>query len=146
MRHDTWVVFDIDGTVADFGHRHAHIEQAVPDWEAFFAASSLDEPLHDGVALARTYAADHLLLWLTGRPERYRDITATWLGNQGLPTAPLHMRTDDDLRPAHEFKSERVRRLSAEYDIALIVDDDACVVAALREAGWPVRYVAWMTT
>lgn len=143
--HRGWVIFDIDGTVADYRRRQFHIEQHVPDWESFFAASPTDPPLPDGVALAQAYAASGHLLWLTGRPERYRGVTTTWLDAQDLPTAPLYMRPDHDVRPAYEFKAERVEQLATEYDITLVVDDDDLVVATLREGGWPVRHVAWMS-
>jgi hypothetical protein len=140
----SWVIFDIDGTVADCRHRQSHVTKVVPDWESFFAASDIDGPLTEGVALAFEHAADGHLLWLTGRPERYRDVTVAWLQDQGLPTTHLHMRPDDDMRPEAVFKAERIQQLAADRDILLIVDDDDLVVAALRQAGWPVQHAQWM--
>lgn len=138
------VVFDIDGTVADCRHRQHYVMTDTPDWEAFFASSGLDGPLPQGVAVALEYAADGNLIWLTGRPERYRHITSAWLQAQGLPAARLHMRRDDDMRPAPLFKTERLSQLAAEHEILLVVDDDDLVVDALRKAGWPVRHAQWM--
>ena len=139
------VVIDIDGTVADCHHRQHLIAGDIPNWEAFFAGSDLDPALAEGVAIANGHAQDTIVIWLTGRPERYRQITADWLIANGLPTANLNMRSNDDMRPAPVFKTERLRQLSDAYDIALIIDDDDLVVAALLEAGWPVHHAQWTT-
>jgi FMN phosphatase YigB (HAD superfamily) len=139
------VVFDIDGTVADCRHRQHHALADPPDWEAFFAGSDLDSPLTEGVALALQHAAIGHLAWLTGRPERYRATTTAWLHALDLPTTRLHMRPDDDMRPAPVFKAERLAQLAAEHEILLVVDDDDLVVATLREAGWLVHHAKWMS-
>ena len=139
------IVFDIDGTVSDSRPRAAHLEKPEPDWEAFFAASGADEPLPEGLALALEVAAQDRLIWLTGRPERYREITEHWLEAHKLPTRPLFMRPDDDMRPAAHFKAERVGQLAADYQIGLIVDDEHQVVITLRAAGWPVHHAIWMS-
>ena len=140
-----WVICDIDGTVSDSRPRQPHLDGPEPDWESFFAASGTDEPLPDGLALALELAALGSLMWLTGRPDRYREITEQWLRAQKLPTAPLRMRPEGDMRPAVQFKAERIGQLAVDYQIGLIVDDDDQVVAALREAGWPVYHATWMT-
>ena len=137
-------VFDIDGTVADCRHRAQLAFTDPPDWDAFFAGSDLDRPLPQGVALARRYAAEGKLIWLTGRPERYRLTTAVWLQALGLPATQLQMRPDDDLRPAPAFKVGRLTELATHHDIAVVVDDDDRVVAALRKEGWPVLHARWM--
>jgi hypothetical protein len=139
------VVIDLDGTVADCHHREHHLAGDTPDWEAFFAGSHLDLPLTEGVAMANEHAQDCLVVWLTGRPERFRQMTVDWLAANGLPTANLNMRPDDDMRPAAVFKTERLAQLGETYDISLIIDDDDLVVAALREAGWQVHHAQWMT-
>jgi hypothetical protein len=138
------VVFDIDGTVADCRHRQARVQGPVPDWEGFFAAAGDNAPLHQGVELALSWASVATLVWLTGRPERYRAQTTRWLQRHGLPTEHLLMRPDGDMRPAAHFKAERLGRLSEHATITLVVDDDDQVVATLRTAGWPVRQVRWM--
>jgi phosphoglycolate phosphatase-like HAD superfamily hydrolase len=138
------VIFDIDGTVSDSRPRLPHLGKPEPDWESFFAESGADEPLPEGLTLALEFAALGTLVWLTGRPDRYREVTERWLGAQKLPTGPLHMRPEGDMRPAAHFKAERIGQLSADYQIGLIVDDDNQVVATLREAGWPVYHATWM--
>jgi len=104
-------VIDIDGVVADARHR-LHLIQGKPRrWDEFFAAAGDDPPLADGVALVRELADDHEIRWLTGRPERNRRLTATWLAAQGLPTEPLLMRPDRDFRPARLTTRDQLRTL-----------------------------------
>jgi hypothetical protein len=137
-------VIDIDGVVADARHRLHLIEGKPRRWDEFFAAASQDPPLADGVALVRRLAADHEILWLTGRPERNRRLTATWLEAQGLPTEPLLMRPDRDFRPARLTKRHELRKLRAERQIGIVVDDDPDVIDLLAADGFPTKLADWL--
>jgi len=141
---ETVVVVDIDGVLADVAHRLAHLRSRPARWAAFFAAAGADPPLEAGVALARGYAAQGLgVVYLTGRPERIRALTADWLRRHDLPAGRLLMRPDPDRRPAPVLKREVVSRLADEVVIHLVVDDDDRVVDALRAAGFPVLLATW---
>jgi HAD superfamily, subfamily IIIB (Acid phosphatase) len=140
-------VFDIDGVLADVRHRLHHVAARPKDWAAFFAAAPEDPALADGVAaVAAAHRAGHAIVYLTGRPERHRADTVTWLAEQGLPTGELHMRDEGDRRPARFTKVATLRRLARRYRIEAVVDDDAAVVAAVRAAGFPVLHAEWMGT
>jgi hypothetical protein len=60
-------VLDIDGTVADARHRLSLLAGTLThaDWVRFFEAASSDPR----AAVARELAAEHPLVWYTGRPE-----------------------------------------------------------------------------
>ncbi|MFL6129939.1 MAG: hypothetical protein ACJ73E_12850 [Mycobacteriales bacterium] len=137
-------VIDIDGVVADVRHRLHLIESRPKRWDEFFDRSADDPPLDTGVALVRELATDHDVVWLTGRPERNRRLTEAWLAAQGLPDGTLLMRRDRDFRPAREAKREQLRRLRADREIAVVVDDDPEVVATLSRDGFPVRLADWL--
>jgi phosphoglycolate phosphatase-like HAD superfamily hydrolase len=137
-------VFDVDGVVADVRHRLHHIARPPKNWPAFFAAAAADPPLATGVALAHEWAAAHDLVWLTGRPERLRAVTERWLASHGLPAPRLLMRPAHDRRPAKVFKAEQLTRLARDTEIAVVVDDDPEVVAALTAHGWPVYLADWV--
>ncbi len=140
-------VFDIDGVLADVRHRLHHVAQRPKDWNAFFGAAPADAPLAEGVAAAAAAAdAGHLVMYLTGRPERCRTATVDWLAAQGLPAGELFMRADTDRRPARITKVATLRSLSRTYQVAAFVDDDAAVVEAVRAAGFPVLHALWMGT
>ena len=59
---------DIDGVVADARHRLHHITVGRRDWDRFFGAAVDDPPHPEGLALVATLAADHDVVFLTGRP------------------------------------------------------------------------------
>ncbi|WSY61339.1 hypothetical protein OH799_35425 [Nocardia sp. NBC_00881] len=139
------VVFDIDGTVSDCRHRLHFLGLKPPQWERFFASSAIDLPLPRGLAIATALGSRCNIVWLTGRPERFRTITMSWLARQGLPTDTVHMRSQSDRRPVAEFKMERIAEIADQDDIRLVIDDDDTVVAALRRGGWPVYHAQWST-
>ncbi|GIE91316.1 LNS2 domain-containing protein [Actinoplanes regularis] len=134
----------MDGVVADVRHRLRHIASRPKDWQAFFAAAGRDPVLRPGADLVHEYARDHDLIWLTGRPERLRTVTERWFTAHELPAGRLLMRPDHDRRPARDFKAGRLRKLSAEGVIAVVVDDDPDVVLRLKKDGFPVRLADWV--
>ncbi|HKC27185.1 MAG TPA: hypothetical protein VKB75_04160 [Jatrophihabitans sp.] len=135
-------VFDVDGVVADVRHRLHHLEGR-KSWPAFFAAAQQDTLLAEGAALAAELAGEHEIVWLTGRPEWLRDVTAEWLAEQGLPAGELYLRPHGDYRPAPRFKLDVLRQL-APRGIAAVVDDDDEVVRAARGAGFPAVLADWV--
>jgi hypothetical protein len=137
-------VFDVDGVVADVRHRLHHVARRPKNWRRFFAEAAGDTPLAPGVDLAKEYARDHRLVWLTGRPEYLRPVTERWLARQGLPVAELRMRPTGDHRPAREYKAEQLHRLAETGEVSVVVDDDPAVVSRLEQDGWPVRLADWV--
>lgn len=138
-------VFDIDGVLADVRHRLHHVAARPKDWDGFFAAAPDDPPLAEGLAAARTAAeAGQRIVYLTGRPQRCRADTLTWLARHGLPEGDLLMRDDTDRRPARLTKVAALRRLARTQTVSALVDDDAAVVAAARAAGFTVLHATWM--
>nr|WP_202501846.1 hypothetical protein [Streptomyces sp. SID5785] len=136
-------VFDLDGTLADTAHRQKYLERKPRDWAAFFAAAPKDPPLAEGVALARTSAQECEIVYLTGRPERCRADTLAWLAAQDLPEGALHMRRDDDRRPARITKLAVLRRLARRRVVRMLVDDDELVCAEAERAGFTVVRARW---
>ena len=137
-------VIDIDGVVADVRHRLHLIQGSPRRWNDFFAAAGDDPPLAAGVALVHELAADYDVLWLTGRPERNRRLTRTWLAAQGLPDEPLLMRPDRDFRPARLTKRDELRKLRQTREIGVVVDDDPDVIEMLAADGFPARLADWL--
>jgi phosphoglycolate phosphatase-like HAD superfamily hydrolase len=137
-------VFDIDGVLADVRHRLHHLQCRPQRWEAFFSSADRDPLLPEGAARLRAALVEHDVVYLTGRPERNRALTRTWLARHDLPTGPLHMRPDHDHRPARWVKRNTLRRLAQSRTIASVLDDDPAVVAVLEADGWPVELATWL--
>ena len=129
-------VFDIDGVLADASRREHHLAGRSKDWDAFFAAVSDDPVLPLGRDRLRAAAQEYEVVLVSGRPERCRADTLAWLERWGMRGHRLLLRPDADRRPASVLKVELVRALGAPGDVALIVDDDEQVLAALRALGY----------
>ncbi|MFE5095741.1 hypothetical protein ACFRCI_36735 [Streptomyces sp. NPDC056638] len=142
--HRPLAVFDLDGTLADTGHRQHHLEGRRRDWNGFFSAAVDDPPLPEGVRLVLSSAEECEVRYLTGRPERCRRDTVAWLTEQGLPEGRLYMRRNDDRRPARHTKLEILKRLGREYVVRMVVDDDELVCDAAEQAGFTVVRARWM--
>lgn len=139
-----FAVVDIDGVVADVRHRLHHVELRPRNWAAFFASAESDALLSEGAAVVRWLAADHTIVYLTGRPERFRSQTEAWLGRHGLPDGELIMRQDGDRRPSRLTKIGLLRQLAGRGPVAVLVDDDPRVCAEARRAGFAVLEADWM--
>lgn len=136
-------VVDIDGVLADVQHRLHHLKRRPKDWAGFFGAMGDDMPYAEGIDLVTLLAHEHDIVYLSGRPERTRAVTHAWLARNGAPSGTLMLRPDDDRRPARLFKVGVLRRLSAQRDVAMLVDDDPAVCAAARAAGFTVYEAEW---
>lgn len=136
-------IVDIDGVVADVRHRLHHLEGGRKRWGAFFAAAG-DDPAHpEGLAVVAMLAADHIVIFLTGRPESLRAVTEAWLESHDIGGHHLSMRAVRDHRPAPQFKLEEISRLAASRTIAVVVDDDQRVLSAVLAAGFAVFTADW---
>jgi hypothetical protein len=138
-------VFDIDGVVADVRHRLHLLEKRPKDWPAFFAAAAGDPGLSEGIDRVLAAAADHEIVWLTGRPSSLRTVTRRWLAEHGLPVAELFMRSHRDFRPAPVLKVAELERLRPR-EVRLFFDDDAKVISAAEAAGFPTVLADWMSS
>jgi phosphoglycolate phosphatase-like HAD superfamily hydrolase len=138
-------VFDIDGVLADVRHRLHHLDEHPKNWSAFFMAAVDDPLLSQGkAAVDEAVNGGSQIIYVTGRPSRYRRDTRMWLDRHDLPRGELHMRPNRDRRPARFYKAEVIGAIAREHDLVTVIDDDDKVVAHLRELGLPVLHATWM--
>lgn len=145
MTTDSFAVFDIDGVLADVTHRLHHLRGRRKNWAAFFAAAGHDPVLPDGRDRVLAAAKEHAIVYVSGRPERLRRVTQSWLDSHELPFGAVLLRPNRDHRPARVLKPEIVERVRRAGPVALVVDDDAEVCAVLAERGYPVLHAQWAT-
>lgn len=138
-----YAVLDIDATLSDTSKRIKYLDKKPKDWDSFFAHAKDDAVLDEGLAVATTLAADHEIIYLTGRPERLRRDTVKWFEDNGFPEGKLLMRGNNDRRPSAVMKLARLRTLAQERRVAVLVDDDVKVCAAAEKAGYPVMRADW---
>lgn len=131
-------IFDIDGTLADCSHRLHHITGDKKDWDAFYAACKDDKPITDVCMIAWKLDFSHII-YLTGRPEKYRDMTNEWLGKNDLDFhcySHLFMRANGDHRPDYVIKREIYEReIKDKYDVIGVFEDRQQCVDMWRALG-----------
>jgi phosphoglycolate phosphatase-like HAD superfamily hydrolase len=134
---------DLDGVVSDARHRLHHLERRPKNWKAFFVEAAHDEPFEEGLAVVAKLADEHDIVFLTGRPEHLERLTREWLARHGLDGHDLVMRPDGDRRPAAQVKPGLLRQYAGEREVAIVVDDDPDVIAALAAVGYPTFHATW---
>ena len=142
IARDNVVVVDMDGTLSDCSGR-VHFAVA-KQWEAFHDGLMNDRPNDDVAWFLSKLSFDAHIVICTGRPERYRDTTHSWLRKWNLS----HLINDILMRPEGDFRSDSVLKpellmnyLGAELDpkdyVKLVIDDRTSVVDAWRNMGLP---------
>lgn len=131
-----FVVFDLDGTLADCRHRLRFIQTAPVDWDSFYHDAVYDTPVDP---LRYVYwglwrQKIKIEIW-TGRPERIRVLTRNWLDRYGLPHSRLRMRENDDHRPDYELKEDWLLSLETWDRPTLVFEDRDRVVEMWRRNG-----------
>lgn len=135
---------DIDGVIADPGHRLHLVEGRPKNWRGFFRAAGDDPPLDVGVQRVRQLVDSGMTaMYVSGRPEYLRRVTERWLQDHALPQGPLYLRPRGDFRPAPQLKLDLYTTLRQQFDVALVIDDDVRVVEVLRAAGFTVEHADW---
>jgi len=140
-----FIVFDLDGTLADDSHRQHHITGDVKDWDAYFAACEDDVLIEPVAAILRALredqSANHRIEIWTGRSAKYHRQTDAWLTEHNLWYDSLRMRPDGDFRPDTVVKGEWLAECGYNRP-DLIFDDRTESVAFWREQGITCLQVA----
>lgn len=138
------VIFDIDGTLADASHRRHFLEKSPKDWNSFYEGMDKDDAIEPVEFLLMCIKdAIHFrelpveIIFCTGRPERYREITERWLEQKlDIYNHRILMRKEGDFRADDIVKQEMLDQLKAEgFDVFLVFDDRQRVVDMWRRAG-----------
>jgi len=132
------IIFDIDGTLADLNGREQFLHNGKKDWDSFNANMYKDLPNMPIVELYHTLynSKQYDLILITGRQERFRKVTETWLTGHNIPFDTLLMRGNDDFRHDWEVKQDILKILQAQgKEILLSVEDRQSVVDMWRNHG-----------
>ena len=139
-------IFDLDGTLADAEHRMHCIQGQKRDWDAFYAACTLDKPIMATIRIARLLCAHYDVRIWTGRSDVVYKQTAEWLA-RFLPEFDidgLRMRKGRDFRADSVVKKEWYYALDEDEQrsILAIFEDRARVVQMWRSLGHTCYSVA----
>lgn len=119
------ILCDIDGTVANNDHRQHYLE-GKKDWDGFFSELSNDVPIYSIIEKVKNHQSEGKdIIFLTGRPERYREKTELWLKKYFDFKFKLLMRKDKDLRDKVIAKEELLKESSIQSAfIHLVFEND----------------------
>jgi len=156
------LIIDIDSTLANIDHRVHHVLRncdCVPkgyvrtsnfctqkcnsrkpkDWDSFFAEMKDDVPNLWCKQLIDLYSKNgYEVILVTGRPEKYKDITWDWLGKNRLAefTTELYMRPDEEHDNDDEIKKKIYHdHIEGVYDVEFVIDDRPKVIRMWRSLG-----------
>lgn len=132
-----FVIFDLDGTLADIRHRVHHVRGTRPDWEAFFAECIHDLPNLPVVNALRAhvFAGDRVEVW-SARSDIVRLETEDWLWKQGIdPRRLTRMRAAGGTTPDTVLKRYWLNQLHPDERPDVVYDDRQRVVDMWREEG-----------
>ena len=143
-----YVVVDIDGTISNSEERAAkYLTPQSKDWDSFYQECGTDKPIKLVCELVELLIANgYTPIFLTGRPERVRDITSLWLEKNIKNYIPrkdfLFMRKNHDYTPDFEYKRTRLFNelsvLGVTPENTLVLEDRKSCVDMWREQGFTV--------
>ena len=130
------VLVDIDNTISDARWR----DPWLGDWERYYLEGSYDCPVLPIIRMVNSLSlCGDTIIHLTGRPERWRELTLRWMVRHEVRTDGLIMRPDDDFSPTAELKIRLARDLFGEdlpgAGVGLMIDDVERVLEPFRVAG-----------
>lgn len=141
------IVCDIDGVLADVGHRLHYVLEIWPkDWTSFFAKAVEDKPNKELITgLNQMRLEGKTIVLATGRPERYRKQTEYWLEQHNVPYDKLLMRPQEDFRPGVDLKEWWLE--SGDYgevkDIELAIDNDNKIARMYVKHEIPAKVISF---
>ena len=140
-----YAIIDLDGTCSNAEGRKYLIDGSQKkDWYKFYDLCDQDDPHHDILQLVKIlHVCGYYIAYLTGRVERVRAKTVTWLFKHDFPEGSLQMRPDGDTRQDSIVKAEMADRCGlTPENTFLVLDDRDQVVKMWRERGFRCLQVA----
>lgn len=137
MANKKAIICDLDGTLAIIEHRSPYNATTAEQ-------DSLNHPIANILKVysnQREFPIDIILL--SGRNEKYRSYTMTWLKNHGIKYSELYLRPDDDYRKDAIYKKEVYEsHIKDKYEILFVLEDRSQVVEMWRAEGLTCLQVA----
>ena len=142
-----WVIFDLDGTLADIEDRRQLCtkENGKMDWNKFFDPENidLDKPNIPVISTAQALAEKgYMVAIFSGRSERTKNTTKSWLNKHKVPYHILKMRPEKNFTADEQLKLEWVNDMDWKDDVEMVFDDRQKVVDMWREIGLTCMQVA----
>lgn len=135
--NDSIVICDLDGTLCDVEHRRHFVNGEKKNFDAFYELL-VDDPRRENVyqMLLEFKMIGKFIVFVSGRPDRYREKTVEWLEDNGFPKKAysfLLMRKDKDSRADDIVKEEIFKAFFEKEWIHKVIDDRPRVIRMWRK-------------
>jgi len=142
-----WIIFDLDGTLADIEDRRQLCtkENGKMNWNKFFDPENikLDKPNWPVInTLLAFVQAGYKIAIFTGRSASTLDATKKWLHKYGIEYNAFKMRPERNFRPDEQLKLEWLNNMDWKDNVEAVFDDRQKVVDMWREIGLTCMQVA----
>lgn len=132
---ESFVVFDLDGTISNCEHRRHLVSGEKKDWRKFFAECVNDTPNEAVKTMLRILNAfGYPVVIVSARSDEVAAETLDWLGIHRIPFNMLWMREAGDFTPDQELKRAWLDKFD-KNEIMCVFDDRDAVVKMWREQG-----------
>lgn len=144
-----YIVFDIDGVLADCSHRLHYIQGKNKDYDKFYSDEEImkDKPIpyirdimgvYDGLNEYCGGEPRVRCILISGRNEKCRQATIKWLKEKChtfVDEDELFLRPENDYRPAHEVKKDLIEKHIGFENIIFAFDDDDQINEMYKKQG-----------
>ena len=137
------ILVDLDGTLCDITHRlHFVKDVEKKDWKSFFEAMVDDVPRQEIMDLCHQFIKEGKeVIYCSGRPDNYRDLTEDWLAKHKAPHCRLIMRQANDKRPDTLTKQDMLDKYIDKSKVVLVIDDRPSIIRMWESNGLKVKDV-----
>jgi len=131
------IIIDLDGTLIDDTSTKWMYYEKNPNWEQAKDTDRFRQPKKWCLDLVTNMrAAGTYVIFLTGRPDSYRQQTEDWLEKHDAKNPHILMRKDGDWREDVLIKHEIYKKyIEPHYNIIFAIDDKKSVIDMWRAAG-----------
>ena len=140
------IICDLDGTLCNVDHRLQYVKvdkPLRPQWGKFFAEMKNDTLNEWCKEITDIMAYKHPIVFATGRPEDYMEMTKGWLSKYDVTYNYLFSRLQNDHRKDDIVKEIILEfEIKTRFDIHFIIDDRQQVVNMWRKHGYTVLQCA----
>ena len=135
------VICDIDGTVANNDHRQ-HLLKGFKTWDLFFNALDKDTPILEVIEyVLKLYSNGKKIVFITGRPERFRKPTLRWLSRYFDFELNVFMRENNDIRHKKLVKKDIFTNNFNSEQIYIAIENDLELIDLWKSLGLQVKEI-----
>ena len=133
------LIVDLDGTLCEIAHRLHFISDTTKnkDWKSFYLNMAADDVNEWCYSIIKLFSEDGVaILYVTGRPDTYKQVTLNWLRQNACPINGIYMRSASDSREDFVVKKEIYENeIKPSYNVLFCLEDRASVTKMWRSLG-----------